>query len=76
MRPVGGILRITGRLRDWLFCMAFVSIGLQSRLRELATTVRGGRPVALYVVSQAANVLLTLLAAWLFFGGGLLPPAA
>jgi uncharacterized integral membrane protein (TIGR00698 family) len=73
--PVGAVLRITGRLRDWLFCLAFISIGLQSRLRDLATTVRGGRPVALYVVGQAANILLTLLAAWLFFGGGLLPPA-
>lgn len=71
---VGGIIRTTGRLRDWPFCMAFVSTGLQARERDLVATVRGGKPVTLCLVGQTTNVILTLLAAWLFFGGGLLPP--
>ncbi len=64
------ILKTSSRLRDWLFCLAFVSIGLESRLQDLMGTVREGRPVLLYVVGQTFNVLLTLLAAWLFFRAG------
>ncbi|MDQ7794898.1 MAG: putative sulfate exporter family transporter [bacterium] len=72
---VSGVLKVTSRLRDWLFCLAFVCIGLESRFANMAGTVRGGRPVVLYVVGQTFNILLTLLAAWLFFGGGWLPVA-
>ena len=55
-------------LRTWLFAVAFVCIGLETRLRDLLS-MQGGRPAAAFVLAQAANVLWTLLLAWLLFGG-------
>ena len=66
---VAGIIDLTSDLRGWLFCLAFASIGLESNFRALAGQVSGGRPIQLYVVGQAFNLVLTLLAAWLAFGG-------
>lgn len=73
---VADVIDLTSDLRGWLFCLAFVSIGLESDFRALAGQVAGGRPVQLYVVGQAFNLALTLLAAWLAFGGVLFDPAA
>ena len=66
---VAGIIDLTSDLRGWLFCLAFVGIGLDSNFRALAGQVAGGRPIQLYVVGQAFNLVLTLIAAWLAFGG-------
>ncbi len=66
---VTGILDLTSDLRGWLFCLAFVSIGLESSFRELARHTSGSRPIQLYVTGQAFNVVLTLVAAYLAFGG-------
>jgi uncharacterized integral membrane protein (TIGR00698 family) len=65
---VDSALEITKGLRGWLFALAFVSIGLESNFRDLARTARGLAPIVLYVVGQTANVLLSLAAAWWFFG--------
>ena len=73
---VAGIIDITSDFRGWLFCLAFVSIGLESNFRALAGQVAGGRPIQLYVVGQAFNLVLTLIAAWLAFGGILFDPVA
>ena len=58
-------------IRGWLFCMAFVSIGLESNFRDLTAQMAGGKPFILYVVGQSFNLVLTLAAAWLAFGTGL-----
>ncbi len=63
---IGGM---TKTLRGWLFCLAFVSIGLESNFRDLAGQVVGGKPIWLYIVGQSFNLVLTLLMAWLAFGG-------
>jgi len=63
---IGGM---TKALRGWLFCLAFVSIGLESNFRDLAGQVVGGKPIWLYIVGQSFNLILTLFAAWLAFGG-------
>ena len=73
---VAGIIDLTSDLRGWLFCLAFVSIGLDSNFRALAGHVAGGRPIQLYVVGQAFNLVLTLIAAWLAFGGVLFDPVS
>ncbi len=73
---VAGIIDLTSDFRGWLFCLAFVSIGLESDFRALAGQVAGGRPIQLYVVGQAFNLVLTLIAAWLAFGGVLFDPVA
>ncbi len=61
----------TKTVRGWLFCLAFISIGLESNFRDLAKQLVGGKPIILYVVGQSFNLVLTLLAAYLAFGGSL-----
>ncbi|MFH1373710.1 MAG: putative sulfate exporter family transporter [bacterium] len=58
---------ITRVLRGWFFCLAFVSIGLESNFRDLAKRMEGGKPMNLYVVGQSFNLVLTLLVAYLAF---------
>ena len=54
-------------LRGWCFCLAFVSIGLETNFRELSQFLVGGKPLVLYVCGQALNLALTLAMAWLMF---------
>ncbi len=54
-------------LRGWLFCLAFVSIGLESNFRELSRFLVGGKPLVLYVCGQALNLILSLAMCWLMF---------
>jgi uncharacterized membrane protein YadS len=57
----------TKNLRGWCFCLAFVSIGLETNFRSLAKFLKGGKPLVLYVCGQTLNLLLTLLMSWLMF---------
>lgn len=66
---VKDILDVTSDFRGWFFCLAFVSIGLESSFRDLAGQTSGGRPIQLYLTGQTFNVALTLIAAYLAFGG-------
>jgi uncharacterized integral membrane protein (TIGR00698 family) len=63
----GVIKAVTNPLRGWFFCLAFVSIGLESNFKELAEHMEGGKPMVLYVVGQSFNLILTLAVAWLAF---------
>lgn len=65
----GDILDASKVVRGWLFCLAFVAIGLESNFKELASQLVGGKPIVLYIVGQSFNIFLTLLVAWLVFGG-------
>jgi uncharacterized membrane protein YadS len=58
---------MTKTLRGWLFCLAFVSIGLETNFRELSRFLVGGKPLVLYVCGQALNLALSLLMCWLMF---------
>lgn len=58
----------TDILRRWLFCLAFVAIGLESNFKALAKPLQGGKPLVLYVVGQSLNILLTFLMSMLMFG--------
>lgn len=60
---------MTANVRGWLFCMAFVAIGLESNFKALAGQMIGGKPIYLYLIGQTFNLALSLLAAWLAFGG-------
>ncbi len=64
---VDGILKITSTARSWLFALAFVTIGLDSRFADLKKAFKGKGPLKLYVVGQTFNLILTLLAAMFFF---------
>lgn len=63
----GMVKTSTKTLRGWFFCLAFVSIGLDTNFRELAKFLKGGKPLILYVVGQSLNLILTFLMAWLMF---------
>ena len=67
------INQVTKNARSWLFCLAFVSIGLESNFKELSRQMAGGNPIILYIIGQSFNLILTLFAAWLAFGGILWP---
>jgi uncharacterized integral membrane protein (TIGR00698 family) len=54
-------------LRSWFFCLAFVSIGLETNFRQFAPYLKDGKAVVLYVCGQTFNLCLTLAAAWLMF---------
>ncbi len=70
---VGQSLQASKAVRTWLFCLAFLCIGLESDFRALARQMAGGRPLLLYWSGQTLNIALTLLAAWLVFSGILFP---
>jgi len=55
-------------IRTVLFAMAFVSIGLETSLTSVVST-GGGRPAAAFLGGQAFNLIVTLVAAYAFFGG-------
>ena len=58
---------VTKQLRGWCFCLAFVSIGLETNFSRLAHFMKGGKPLVLYACGQLLNLVLTLLMAWLMF---------
>lgn len=71
---VSETLDLSSSVRGWFFCLAFVSIGLESNFRELAKQLVGGKPIILYAVGQTFNIVLTLIMAWIAFGGLLFAP--
>lgn len=61
---IGGF---TSDLRGWMFCLAFVSIGLSVNFKELKHQFSGGKPLILYICGQLFNLALTLLMAYIMF---------
>jgi uncharacterized membrane protein YadS len=59
---------VTKPIREWMFCLAFVCLGLDTNFRELLPYFRTGKPLLLYVCGQALNILLTFIMAYLMFG--------
>lgn len=57
----------TKTLRGWCFCLAFVSIGLETSFKQLRQQMHGGKPLVLYLCGQTLNLVLTLAMAWLMF---------
>lgn len=59
---------VTKELQGWLFCLAFVCIGLETDFRRLWPYLKSGKAVVLYVCGQSFNLVLTLAMAYLMFG--------
>ncbi|QDS96012.1 hypothetical protein FF011L_48160 [Roseimaritima multifibrata] len=57
----------TKTMRGWFFCLAFVSIGLETNFKQLLPQLKGGKPLILYICGQSLNLCLTLFMAWLMF---------
>ena len=53
-------------IKDWAFCLAFVSMGLELSVGEFKKM--GWSPVIVYLIVTVFNTLLALLVAWLIFG--------
>ena len=66
---VDAAIDITSDYRSWFFCLAFLSIGLESDFRQLGKQMGSGKPLVLYLVGQTFNILLTLLVVWIVFSG-------
>ena len=66
---VNSALSIANGYREFFFTLAFVSIGLESNMADMARMVKGGKPLTLYIVGQTFNLILTLIAAYIFFSG-------
>jgi uncharacterized membrane protein YadS len=66
------ITGVSKGLRGWWFALAFVSIGLETKIKDLVT-MNGGRPALTFVTAQAFNILWTLLVAAVVFGGLIFP---
>jgi uncharacterized membrane protein YadS len=62
---------LIGSLRTWWFALAFTSIGLETKFTDLLS-MEGGRPFFTFLIAQGANLVWTLLLAYLIFGGALL----
>ena len=66
---------ILNAVRTGWFALAFLSIGLETSFGDLAR-LGGGRPVVAFLGAQAFNVVITLVFAYLLFGGVLFPVPA
>lgn len=60
-------------VRTGWFALAFISIGLETSVSDLIKT-GGGRPAYAFLGAQAFNIVVTLVLAYLLFGGVLFPP--
>ncbi|MCC6142803.1 MAG: putative sulfate exporter family transporter [Candidatus Hydrogenedentes bacterium] len=70
---VDAMTDLSKEFRGWLFCLAFLSIGLESNFKEMGQHMTGGKPMLLYIGGQTFNLVLTLLVAWLVLSGIIFP---
>ncbi len=70
---VSGILKVSKGFRGWFFALTFVSIGLQTDIRELVKIGRG-KPFLVFIAATLVDLALSFLTAYIFFGGVLFPP--
>ncbi len=64
---VSATTSVSKNLRGWLFCLAFVCIGIDLNFRQLSSQFQGGKPLVLYLCGQTLNLTLTLGMAYLAF---------
>ncbi|MCK8816119.1 putative sulfate exporter family transporter [Natroniella sulfidigena] len=62
-------LPVLNGFRGFFFTLAFISIGLDSNFKDMAQMVKGGKAIQLYIGGQLLNIVLTLLASYIFFSG-------
>lgn len=69
---VNAILNITKSIRGWFFAMTFVCIGLDTKFIELIKIGRG-KPSVVFLAASIVDAILTLITAYIFFGGVFFP---
>jgi uncharacterized integral membrane protein (TIGR00698 family) len=70
---VSAINGVLDQYKNWAFVLAFTSIGLDTNFREIKEQFQGGKPLALYVVGQLFNIVLTFAAVYLLLSGKFFP---
>ncbi len=66
------IIANSNAIRTWLFVLAFLCIGLNTKFRELQAM--GGKPLIAFTIVAIVNVVLGFICANLFFGGIIAAP--
>jgi uncharacterized integral membrane protein (TIGR00698 family) len=69
------ITRITKDLRGIWFSLAFLSIGIETRFKDLFAMGRG-KPALAFVGAQLFNIVWTLALAYILYSGGIFPAPA
>ncbi len=67
-KATSAVIALTSGYRGWFFALAFVSIGLDTRFKDLIAEGRG-RPAAAFITAQVANIAWALLIVWLLWSG-------
>lgn len=67
------IISQTKMLRTWFFAMAFVCIGLNTSFKDLIKLGRG-KPLFVFTAATLLDIVLSLISAYIFFGGIIFPP--
>lgn len=70
---VSSINSILDQYKNWLFVLAFTSIGLDTNFREIKEQMTGGKPLILYVVGQLFNIVLTFIVVYIALSGKFFP---
>lgn len=70
---VSGINSVLDQYKNWAFVLAFTSIGLDTNFREIKEQFQGGKPLALYIVGQLFNIVLTFVAVYILLSGKFFP---
>ncbi|MFH1774180.1 MAG: putative sulfate exporter family transporter [Methanobacteriota archaeon] len=63
---------VTEVARGWFFCLAFVCIGLETKVMDILK-LGAGKPAIVFTVAQLFNIAFTLVLAYLIWGGILWP---
>jgi len=53
-------------IKDWMFCLAFVSMGLDLSVKDICQM--GWSPAIVYLIVTVFNTVLALEVAWAIFG--------
>lgn len=72
IQPVKALLKITKGFRGWFFALTFVCIGLQTKFTELIK-IGKGKPLLVFIVATLFDVIISLISAYVFFGGTIFP---
>lgn len=72
-KTTAAVVASTTSFRSLFFALAFVSIGLETRFKDLVAVGRG-RPLMAFVSAQAFNIVWTLVIVWLLWSGTFFVP--
>lgn len=70
---VSAINKVLDQYKNWAFVLAFTSIGLDTNFKEIKSQFQGGKPLALYIVGQTFNIVLTFIAVYILLSGKFFP---